>query len=158
MLALKDPSELLDHVGTDLGSTDWQAFDQTALDVFGDVTGHRSWIHNDPEECRTHSPTGTTLVQGFLALSTFIRALHELLSISEAGRWLNYGLDRIRFPAPLPCGAKVRTRMALLEAEPVRGNGIKARFGCAMEIEGQDKPALVGDFLVIVYTSEEPSA
>ncbi|MEC7761831.1 MAG: MaoC family dehydratase [Pseudomonadota bacterium] len=151
MLKLQKPQDLLDHIGEELGTSGWQRIDQRELDLFSEATRHVTWLHNDPERCKTESPTGTTLVQGFLTLGMLTGVLHEVLDIAEAGRWINYGLDRIRFPAALPVGGEVRTHFKLIEAEPAAGGGVKFRLACTTEIKGADKPAMSAEFLSIVY-------
>lgn len=151
MLKVGEPTELLKHIGVDLGASAWQVIDQRQLDLFSEATRQITWLHNDPERCKTDSPTGTTLVQGFLTLSMTTGLLHEVIDVTNASRWLNYGLDRIRFPAALPVGKKVRTQFKMLEAEEVKGGGVKFRLACTTEIEGGDRPAMAAEFIAIVY-------
>ena len=142
--------------GTELAVGDWLTVDQARIDRFAEVTGDTQWIHVDPERARTESPYGTTVAHGYLTL-----ALLPFLSGSNTPDYLqrhfpgmrlrvNYGLDRLRFPAPVLCGARLRARTTLLDARPA-GNGLEVVYRFTVEIDGGDKPALVADQLVRVY-------
>ena len=131
--------------------TAWTSIDQACIDGFAACTGDRQWIHVDVERARRESPSGTTLAHGFLVLALVGRFSFEVGLFPAAARQvLNYGLERVRFVAPVPAGARVRDRVTLLSTEE-KGPGQRLfRARHTIEIEGQAKPALVAESLVLV--------
>ena len=141
-------------VGRELGVSEWQTVDQQRIDQFAACTGDHQWIHVDVERARQESPLGGTIAHGYLTLSLIARSIHDLvvrpLGVTQA---LNYGLERTRFIAPVKSGARVRTRIKLVSAED-KGNG--RTLLCTestVEIEGESKPALVADALVLALAA-----
>jgi len=135
----------------ELGVTGWLTIDQASIDRFADLTGDRQWIHVDAERAARESPTGTTIAHGFLVLSLVARFGFELkLFPAEGARVLNYGLDRVRFLAPVTAGARVRDRVTLLESDEKSPGRTLLKARHTIEIEGEEKPALVADALVMV--------
>lgn len=140
------PAELLDRVGARLGASAWRVVDQAAIDAFAEVTGDRQWIHVDPELAAS-GPFGTTIAHGFLTLSLCAAFLDEALSVEDVGMQVNYGLDRVRFPAPAPAGSRMRGVVELVRAEAI-ASGVQAVLRVTVEIAGAEKPACVAELVV----------
>lgn len=140
------PRELLDRVGARLGASAWRAVDQASIDIFGTVTGDRQWIHLDVERAAS-GPFGTTIAHGFLTLSLCAAFVDEALDVKGARMQVNYGLDRVRFPAPVPAGSRLRGVVELVRAQAI-SDGIQAVLGVTVEIEGGEKPACVAELVV----------
>jgi len=144
------------QLGAELYVGDWLVIDQTRIDAFAEVTGDEQWIHVDPDRARRESPYGTTIAHGFLTLSLLpylTRSNHpDFFQQNYPGMSyrVNYGLNRVRFPAPVRCGDRVRARMLLQEAELV-GEGVQIVYLLTVEIDGQPKPACVCEQVVRVY-------
>lgn len=135
------PADLLDLAGTELGISRWREISQPDVDAFAGATGDRQWIHVDTDRARS-GPFGGTIAHGFLTLALFIPLLSELLVIEKVGMSINYGLNRVRFPAPVPVGSRVRLRAVLAAAEPVPG-GVQVTIDGTIERDGGDKPVCV---------------
>lgn len=142
-------AELPSHVGEHLGFTDWQVMTQELVSQFADVTNDHNYIHVDVERAK-QSPFGGTIAHGYLTLSLLAPVTQRLLQVSDASTGINYGLDRVRFPAPLPVGAKWRGSAELVDVSEVPG-GLQASVRATVEVEGGEKPALVADCLIRVY-------
>ncbi len=142
---------LPDFVGRALGVSGWLTVDQARINAFAACTGDRQWIHTDPERAARESPTGTTIAHGLLTLS-LLPALRAEVGVVPGGvaRVLNYGLDRVRFLAPVRSGARIRARVTLTSAEPKGEGRILLKTENTVEIEGEDTPALVADSLVLL--------
>jgi acyl dehydratase len=137
-------------VGRELGLSEWLAIDQPRIDAFADCTDDHQWIHVDRERAR-EGPLGTTIAHGYLTLSLVARFTFELGLIPRGTRQVfNYGLDRVRFPAPVRAGARVRDRVVLLGAEEKEPGRMLIKTRHTVEIEGEDKPALVAESLVLL--------
>jgi acyl dehydratase len=141
--------ELLSAQDIDLGGGEWQTIEQKNIDLFADATGDHQWIHVDQEAAK-QGPFGTTVAHGYLSLSLLPALLPELLTVTDATMGINYGIDKVRFTAPIPSGSKVRVKATLRESQS-RGDGILYKVGIEMELEGSEKPALVGDVLYMVF-------
>jgi acyl dehydratase len=140
-----------DLVGEELGVSDWTALTQRRIDQFADCTGDHQWIHVDVERARRESPFVSTVAHGYLTLSLLVQTTFEIIvkpaGISQA---LNYGLDRVRFIAPVKAGSRVRNRVKLVAVEN-KGNGrVLLTTENIIEIEGERKPALIATALVMV--------
>jgi acyl dehydratase len=144
-------AEVPGWVGRDLGSTDWILVDQGRIDQFARATGDHQWIHVDPERAAA-GPYGATIAHGYLTLSLANLFLPQLLSIPDAGRGVNYGVDRARFPAVVRVGSRVRGRGSVAAAEP-SGSGVHVVVRVTIEIEGSDRPACVVDTISRFYPS-----
>ena len=138
-------------VGQELGVSQWVRLDQERIDEFADCTGDRQWIHVDAERAARESPFGGTIAHGYLTLSTVGPAQLDVW-IAPAGiaTALHYGLDKVRFLAPVPAGSRVRTRVKLVAAESKGGGRTLVTTENTVEIEGQDKPALIAIALSMV--------
>lgn len=138
-------------VGRELGTSAWTAVDQERIDRFADCTGDRQWIHVDVERARRESPFGAPIAHGYLTLSLVAPMAMELgLIPPDARSGLNYGLDKVRFIAPVKAGARVRNRVSLLSAEPQSGGRLLLKLNCTLEIEGEAKPALIAEMLCML--------
>ncbi len=144
--------QLRGMIGQELGVSDWTLVDQSRIDRFAECTGDRQWIHTDAERARRQSPFRTTIAHGYLSLS-LIGGLSQEMGIAPENTQaaFNYGLDRVRFIAPVKVGARVRLRSRLLSMED-RGPGqYLLKVENTVEIEGEDKPALIAETLVMFY-------
>ena len=140
------PAHLHDRVGQRLGVSAWRAVDQESIDLFATVTGDRQWIHVDPRRAAS-GPFGTTIAHGFLSLSLCAAFVDDALAVENAGMQVNYGLDRVRFPAPVPVGSRVRGVVDLLRVQEVAG-GVQAVVGITVEVAGGAKPACVAELVI----------
>jgi acyl dehydratase len=140
--------ELPALVGQELGVSGWFEISQARIDAFAEVTEDRQWIHLDVE--RATRELGAPIAHGFLTLSMMSAMTYQVTRFEGVSRGLNYGFDRIRFLAPVPAGARVRLRERLLAVEPKAG-GLALTRECTVEIEGGDKPALVAEWIGVLY-------
>ena len=148
-------STISQYVGQELGVSEWITIDQQRINHFADFTGDHQWIHVDVERAKGESLFGTTIAHGYLTLS-LAAALSMELGIIPAGvsQALNYGLDKVRFLAPVKSGSRVRDRVVLLAAEPQGKGRLLLKFRNTIEIEGEAKPALIADALSLLVTKE----
>jgi acyl dehydratase len=135
--------------GAELGPSDWHEITQDRVNQFADATGDHQWIHVDPDRARS-GPFGATIAHGYLTLALVIPLWTELLRIEGIGMAVNYGLNRVRFPAPVPVGAHIRLRATVTGAEEVR-DGVQLAVELTMEVRGGAKPALVAEALYRYY-------
>lgn len=140
----ENPRKLLDAVGNDLGASDWLEIDQSRIDTFADATGDHQWIHVDPEKAKD-GPFGSTIAHGYLTMSLVNLFLPQILEVQNVSMGVNYGADKLRFPAPVPVGARIRGRGELVEADEVKGGAIQAKVRVTVEIDGGERPACVVD-------------
>lgn len=140
-----------DHVGNDLGVSDWTTIDQARIDQFADATGDHQWIHVDVERAASESPAGATIAHGFLTLSALAGMIMQLGVIpAGASSALNYGIDRARFLTPVTSGQRIRAHIRLAAAEHKPDGRVLLRLSCTVEIEDMPKPAVVADLLSMV--------
>lgn len=132
-------------VGDQVGATDWMEVTQDQVDQFADATGDHQWIHVDVERAAA-GPFGGTIAHGFLTLALIPRVLTTVIDVRGFSMVVNYGLDKVRFPAPLPVGAKVRGVLVVDEVSDA-GSGVQVAYQITFEIDGSDKPACVARFL-----------
>jgi acyl dehydratase len=138
-------------VGRDLGITDWATIDQDRVDRFAACTGDHQWIHVDVARARRESPFGGPVAHGYLTLSLVAAMVIELGVIPpDAASGLNYGLDKVRFLAPVRSGARVRLRACLLSAESLAGGRMLLKLQTTLEIEAEPKPALIAEMLCLL--------
>ena len=133
----------------ELGTSAWHEIDQEKINLFAEATGDHQWIHVD-HDLAAQGPFGTTIAHGYLCLSMLPMLLSEVISIEGARMGINYGIDRVRFTAPVPVGSQVRVKAKLLSAER-RGGGVLYKLGVEVEIKDAEKPALVGEVLYLVF-------
>ena len=139
----ESPRDLSDAVGTHLGRSDWVKVDQARIDLFAEATGDHQWIHTDPQRA-AKGPFGATIAHGYLTLALTNMLLPQLVEVRGASMGINYGTNRVRFPAPVPEGSRLRAGAELVEVEQVPG-GYQAVIRITVEIEGRDRPACVVD-------------
>ena len=149
MTTFEQPAALLAAVGQHLGYSQWLEIDQQRINLFADATGDHQWIHVDPERA-AQGPFGTTIAHGYLTLSLANLFLPEILEVHNVSMGVNYGCEKVRFPAPVPVGSRVRGGGELISAEEVKG-GVQAVVRMTIEIEGGDRPACVIDTISRFY-------
>jgi acyl dehydratase len=136
-------------VGTELGPTDWRLVSQETVNAFADATDDHQWIHVDVERAK-EGPFGGTIAHGYLTLSMVPVMQQELLDVHGAALTVNYGLDRLRFPAPVPVGSRIRARAVVSEVTDVSG-GVQLKLTMTFEVESNEKPACVAEVLLRFY-------
>jgi acyl dehydratase len=151
MLEVETPQDMKSHIGEELGISDWVTVDQEMIDRFAEATGDHQWIHVDVERAKTEMPDGKTIAHGYLTLSLLPRLMHEIYDIKHRRHGINYGSNKIRFTNPVPAGSRVRLRPTLKSVEDVKGNGVRIITECRIEIEGQERPALVAEVISLAY-------
>jgi acyl dehydratase len=140
------PDALLDAVGRDLGCTDWLEITQDRVDLFADATGDHQWIHTDPARAASESPYGGTIAHGYLTLALTNLFLPDLIEVQGTSMGINYGAEKVRFPAPVLVGSKVRGRGQLAAVHEIEG-GVQSTIVITVEIDGAPKPACVVESL-----------
>jgi acyl dehydratase len=150
MIHIATLSSLKERVGQELAVGDWITVDQATIDKFADATGDHQWIHIDRERA-AKGPFGTTIAHGFLTLSLLPKLAESAFKVDDVRMGVNYGLNRVRFPAPVPSGSRIRARMKLLSYEPIDG-GAQLVLQVTMEREGGDKPVCVAETVSRRYT------
>jgi acyl dehydratase len=148
-MATLTKEELRDARDLDLGASDWVRIEQKAIDAFAEATNDHNWIHVDPERA-ADGPFGSTIGHGYLSLSLIPGLLYGMMKVTDAAMGLNYGVEKVRFTAPLPVNSEVRLKAKVVSSEP-RGEGILYRLGVEIEVKGQDKPAMVGEVLYLIF-------
>ena len=153
MPPVKIPSieSLKDFTGREIAVSDWLVITQDRISAFAEATGDRQWIHLDRERAEKESPYGTTIAHGFLTLSLLSSLMQDALQIQQAGqRAINYGLNRVRFPAAVREGSRIRGRFALAAFKDL-GDAIELVLSVTVECEGSDKPACIAEWVVRHY-------
>ena len=144
-VVFESPDELLTAVGQTFGPTEWLTIEQSRIDAFADATGDHQWIHVDVERAKD-GPYGGTIAHGYLTLSLTNLFLPQLIEVHGISAGINYGLDRLRFPAPVPAGSRIRARAELMSATEIEG-GVATTLRVTVELEGNDRPCCVADSL-----------
>ena len=150
MLEIETPAGMDAFVGQPLGVSDWLRVTQAMINTFADATGDQQWIHVDTERAKTEMPGGTTIAHGFLTLSLVPVLGAGVYAIRQRSHAINYGSNKVRFTSPVPSGARVRARLTLRGSDPMAG-GRRLTTEVTVEIEGQDRPALVAEVITLVY-------
>jgi acyl dehydratase len=150
MLTLSGLDEIKSYVGKELGVSDWHEVTQEKIDRFAEVTGDDQWTHVDPERAK-QSPFGGTIAHGYFTLSLAPRFSYDMFSFEGFAFGINYGLNRLRFPSPMPVGGKVRMRAKLISVEEIPG-GAQITTELTFERDGGEKPVCVAESLSRVYT------
>jgi len=138
------PKDLLGAIGKQLGKSDWLEITQDRIDKFAEATGDHQWIHVDPERAK-QGPFGTTIAHGYLTQSLVNFFLPQIVEVHGISMGVNYGADRLRFPAPVPVGSRIRGSAELIHAEEVKGGAVQSTVRVTVEIEGGERPACVID-------------
>jgi acyl dehydratase len=146
MKVLQSLQELPALVGQEVAVSDWLTVTQQQVNLFADATGDHQWIHVDPDRAKS-GPFGAPIAHGFLTLSLIPKFFETSLQIQGTRMGVNYGLNKVRFTAPVPVGSRLRARMKLLACEPIQGNGMQMAWEVLIEREGSDKPVCVAESL-----------
>ncbi|MEO7390660.1 MAG: MaoC family dehydratase [Ramlibacter sp.] len=150
MKTLNSLSELPALVGQEVAVSDWLTITQEQVNLFAQATGDHQWIHVDVERA-TAGPFGAPIAHGFLTLSLIPRFFESSMEIRNARMGVNYGLNKVRFTAPVPVGSRLRARMKLLACEPIENDGMQMTWAVTVEREGSDKPVCVAESLARRY-------
>jgi len=142
-------AELEGAAPLELEPSEWVTIEQRAIEQFADATGDHQWIHVDPEKA-AQGPFGTTVAHGYLSLALLPGLLGTMLSVTDASMGVNYGIEKVRFTAPVPSGSRVRLKGTITSAEK-RGEGVLYHVAAEVEIEGSEKPAMVGEVAYLVF-------
>ena len=137
-------SDLARHVGEEVAVSDWLTITQEQVNLFAEATGDHQWIHVDPERA-SKGPFGAPIAHGFLTLSLLPKLLESSIELRETRMGVNYGLNRVRFTAPVPVGSRLRSRAKLLAADAIDNGGWQFTWNVTIEREGSDKPACVAE-------------
>jgi acyl dehydratase len=151
MLEIETPKDLLQHIGRELGPSDWMTVDQAMIDTFAQATGDHQWIHVDVERARREMPDGKTIAHGYLTLSLVPRLAATLMRVKKRSRGVNYGSNKVRFITPVQAGARIRLRQRIANVEEIPG-GVRITSQMTVEIEGQERPALVAETMGLSYS------
>lgn len=148
MSKIVSADQIENYVGQEVGVTDWMEIDQDRINKFADATGDHQYIHIDPERA-AQTPFGTTIAHGFLTLSlmSMLSANNGSIKLENAVMGINYGLDKVRFINPVKVGSKIRARFELVSAEEKKPKHFLLKHNVTIEIEGEDKPALIAQWL-----------
>jgi len=150
-VAVADLDALKNFVGREIGVSDWLEVSQERIQQFAEATEDRQWIHLDGDRAKRESPYGTTIAHGFLTLSLVSHLMKQTVQIQGGLRMaVNYGLNRVRFPAPVPAGSRIRGRFALAELKELP-KGMEAVFSVTVESEGKEKPCCAAEWIVRYY-------
>jgi acyl dehydratase len=144
-------AELKGLVGQEVAVSDWVEITQERVNQFAEATGDHQWIHLDVERCKRESPFGAPIAHGFLTLSLLPMLMQNSVRMTDVRMGVNYGLNKVRFPAPVPVGSKVRSRTTVLSVEDIEG-GAQVTWQVTIEREGGDKPVCVAESISRRYT------
>lgn len=144
------PNELKEAVGKQLGHSEWLEITQDRINQFADATGDHQWIHVDPERAKA-GPFGATIAHGYLTLSLVSMFLPQIVQVKGIRMGINYGTDKVRFPAPVRVGSKIRGAAELVKIEETKDGGVQATVRVAVEIEGGERPGCVVDTISRYY-------
>ncbi|ASL17968.1 MaoC family dehydratase [Mycobacterium intracellulare] len=147
MRTFESVADLTAAAGQDLGHSDWVTITQEDVNLFADATGDHQWIHVDPERAAS-GPFGTTIAHGFMTLALLPQLQHQVYTVNGIKLAINYGLNKVRFPAPVPVGSRVRAQLSLVSVDDVGNGAVQATLSTTVEIEGSAKPACVAESVV----------
>ena len=142
--------ELKKMVGQEVGTSDWHPVTQEIINMFADATLDHQWIHVEPERAKKESPFGGPIAHGYYTLSLAPYLMDQILAVQEKKMGVNYGLNKLRFTAPVPIPSRVRLRATLAQVEEIKG-GVQATFNLQFEVEGKEKPACVAEAIYRYY-------
>jgi acyl dehydratase len=150
-LVIESHSDLKDHIGKQIATTDWLTVTQDRIQQFADATGDHQWIHVDVERSRRESPYKETIAHGFLTLSLLPQLMPQVLQIKNGVRMgVNYGLNRLRFPSAVRAGSRIRAHFTL-QAVKELADGVEIVYAVTVECEGSEKPCCVAEWVVRSY-------
>jgi acyl dehydratase len=150
MLEIESPADMAAFAGKELGKSEWLMVDQAMIDRFAEATGDHQWIHVDVERAKREMPGGKTIAHGYLTLSLLARLSQSIYAIKKRSRGINYGSNKVRYLNPVTAGSRVRLVQGLKAAEPIEG-GRRLIFDMKIEIEGEERPALIAETIVLAY-------
>lgn len=151
MRTFTSPAELLAARGETLGTSDWVEVTQDRINTFADATGDHQWIHVDVDRAKAESPFGGPIAHGFLTVSLLPMLSWQIWTVEGTKLAVNYGMNKLRFPSPVPVGSKVRSTAVLTEVSEVAGGGLQLVVSSTVEIEGSPKPACVAEMVSRLY-------
>ncbi len=146
MRVIASLAELKALVGQELAVSDWMHISQERVNLFAEATGDRQWIHVDPERCRIESPFGCAIAHGFLTLSLLPTFMDSTIAMTDVKLAVNYGLNKVRFPAVVPVGSAIRARIELMSVEDIDG-GAQITWKVTVELDGGNKPVCVAELI-----------
>jgi acyl dehydratase len=149
----KSPADLAGSIGKPLGKSEWLTISQERIDQFAQATGDHQWIHVDPVRA-AKGPFGKPIAHGYLTQSLVSHFLPQIVEVHGVSMGINYGADRVRFPAPVPVGSRLRGSAELIEALPQKDGSLQAKIRVTVEIEGNDKPGCVIDTISRYYPAK----
>ncbi len=141
-------ASVVEAVGEELGASDWVTIDQARIDLFAESTGDHQWIHVDPVRALA-GPFGSTIAHGYLTLSLIPALSEEIFELGMSGPKLNYGINKVRFPSPVPVGSRVRAHVDVVDAIEA-GSGTQVVIRTIIEIEGTERPACVAETVILL--------
>jgi acyl dehydratase len=150
MKIFENLADLSAQVGQVVGSSEWITITQAQLQQFADATGDQQWIHTDPQRAKS-GPFGTTIAHGFLTLSLLPQFFEKAIAVKNARMAVNYGLNKVRFLAPVPVDSRLRAHFKLLKSDPIDGNGMQMLWEMSVEREGHTKPVCIAESLLRQY-------
>ena len=150
-LTVEQPKDLAQHIGRELGPSEWMTEDQAMIDKFAEATGDHQWIHVDVERAKKEMPGGKTIAHGLLTLSLVPRMASTLVKVTQRKRGLNYGSNRVRFTGVVPAGSRIRLRQRIANVEALESGGIRVTSDMTVELEGQEKPVLVAQTMGVQF-------
>ncbi|MFY9242619.1 MAG: MaoC family dehydratase [Polaribacter sp.] len=150
-LEFKDFSDFKLMIGKELPTGNWYTITQQMINDFANATLDKQWIHIDEERAKKESPFKSTVAHGFMSVAMISRMLEEAFTIKSVKMGLNYGLNKVRFPNPVPVNSELRMHTSVKEIEDLSNNGLKITFTCKIEIKNQEKPACVAEFIAALF-------
>jgi len=150
-LVISELSELESHVGIPLGTSDWVTITQEQINAFADATGDHQWIHVDCERAKAESPFKRTVAHGYLTVALIPTLLPQLLVVEKTSMVVNYGIEKLRLPSPVPAGGRVRMSAEIKKVRKIPGGGARVSIAISIEVEGSAKPACSADVIYAYF-------
>ena len=151
MLVVNNAAELAPYKGKEIGVSEWIGITAPMILDFGRITRNEHWVHSDAERARRETPYGGIIAHGFFTLALINPLLDECVEVKGVKRWTIYGVDKLRFTKVVKADERVRLKLSLRDLEQQKDGAMRLVFGCVMEIEGSERPALVADYIMIAY-------
>lgn len=148
---INEIAQLKDHLGEPLGPSDWIQISQETINQFAEVTGDHQWIHTDVDRAKEESPFGQTVAHGYLTLSLLPVLLPRILEVGDASAVINYGIDKLRLPAPVPAESRIRLKAELKNVRDLHGGGARTTITFEFEMEGGTKSPCTGDVVYVYF-------
>ena len=152
MLIFDTPQELKNHIGKELGVSNWLTIEQQRIDTFAAATGDDQWIHIDPKRVAGEFPGGKTIAHGYLTLSLIPVLSRDIYTVKNRKRGINYGLNRVRFTNMVPAGTRIRLRQRCLSVEDINPNGVRVTWENVIEVENEQRPACIAESIALIYS------